>query len=97
VKAAAAGVDASRSLVRAWMTDDPLTMSSDTLLTDALATLKTRRHRRLPIVDAGELVGMVSLSDFFRVGGLLEVALPAADPAVGDPAVGEAAAPEASA
>lgn len=70
VTAAAAGVDASRSLVRAWMTTDVLTMPSATLLTEALETLKTRRHRRLPVVDDGELVGMISLSDFVRDGSL---------------------------
>lgn len=74
VTAAAAGVDASRSLVRAWMTADPLTMPSSTPLVDALATLKTRRHRRLPVVDDGELVGMISLSDFVRDGSLLDPA-----------------------
>ena len=56
------------------MTADPLTMPSSTPLTEALRTLKTRRHRRLPVVDDGELVGMVSLSDFIRDGGLLESA-----------------------
>lgn len=71
VTAAAAGVDASRSLVRAWMTADPLTMPSTTPLAEALQTLKTRKHRRLPIVDDGELVGMCSLSDFIRDGSLL--------------------------
>jgi len=71
VRAAAAGVDASRSLVRAWMTTDPLTMPSSTLLTDALAVLRDRKHRRLPVVDDGLLVGVVSLSDFIRAADLL--------------------------
>ena len=70
VAAAAAGVDASRSLARAWMTADPLTMPSSTPLTEALEVLRQRRHRRLPVVDGGELVGMVSLSDFVRVGAV---------------------------
>jgi len=70
VRAAAAGVDASRSLVRAWMTSDPLTMPSSTPLREALSVLRERRHRRLPVVDDGELVGIVSLSDFVRAADL---------------------------
>lgn len=66
VRAAAAGVDASRSLVRAWMTPDPLTMPSTTSTREALSVLRERRHRRLPVVDDGRLVGIVSLSDFVR-------------------------------
>ena len=68
VRAAAAGVEASRSLVRAWMTSEPFSMPSSTSLDDALETLRTRRHRRLPVVDDGKLVGIVSLSDFVRAG-----------------------------
>lgn len=70
VRAAAAGVDASRSLVRAWMTTEPLTMPSSTPLGEALAVLRERRHRRLPVVDDGVLVGVVSLSDFLRASDL---------------------------
>jgi len=80
VAAAAAGVDASRSLTRAWMTADPLTMPSTTRVSDALAVLRERRHRRLPIVDDGRLVGIVSLSDFVRAGAIT----------MGQPAVGAA-------
>jgi CBS domain-containing protein len=68
VRAAAAGVEASRSLVRAWMTTEPFSLPSTTGLDDALETLRTRRHRRLPVVDDGRLVGIVSLSDFVRAG-----------------------------
>jgi CBS domain-containing protein len=68
VRAAAAGVEASRSLVRAWMTIDPFTLPSTTPVTEALDTLRARRHRRLPVVDDGQLVGITSLSDFIRVG-----------------------------
>ena len=68
VRAAAAGVEASRSLVRAWMTVEPFSLPSTTSLHDALETLRKRRHRRLPVVDDGRLVGIVSLSDFVRAG-----------------------------
>ncbi|HVU72448.1 MAG TPA: CBS domain-containing protein [Mycobacteriales bacterium] len=68
VRAAAAGVEASRSLVRAWMTAEPFSLPSATSLHDALETLRARKHRRLPVVDEGHLVGIVSLSDFVRAG-----------------------------
>ena len=68
VRAAAAGVEASRSLVRAWMTTVPFSLPSSTTLDDALETLRSRQHRRLPVVDEGRLVGIVSLSDFVRAG-----------------------------
>jgi CBS domain-containing protein len=73
VNAAAAGVDASRSLARAWMTAAPFTMPSSTPLREAMLILRQRRHRRLPVVDDGELVGIVSLSDFVRAADLTAV------------------------
>ncbi len=72
VRAAAAGVDAARSLVRAWMTTDIYSLPSTTPVAEAMGQLRARRHRRLPVVDDGVLVGMVSLSDFVR-GGVASV------------------------
>jgi CBS domain-containing protein len=66
VNAAAAGVEASRSLVRAWMTEAPFSLPSTTPLTEAMEILRGRKHRRLPVVDDGKLVGIASLSDFLR-------------------------------
>ena len=56
--------DPSVVLVRDVMTRDPVTVTADTSLVRALATMREGCFRRLPIVDAsGSLVGLVSLDD----------------------------------
>jgi len=46
--------------VRNWMTPDPITVTSDTLIIDAQKIMKDHRIRRLPVVDRGKLVGIVT-------------------------------------
>lgn len=50
-------------LVRDWMTADPVTVSSKTTLPDAHDLMRRRRVRRLPVVDDGALVGIITLGD----------------------------------
>ena len=50
-------------LVRDWMTPDPLTVSPETPVMDALKLLKERGFRRLPVVSAGELIGITTRKD----------------------------------
>lgn len=50
-------------IVRNWMTADPVTVSPKTTLPDAHDLMKRRRVRRLPVVDEGKLVGIVTLGD----------------------------------
>lgn len=50
-------------IVRNWMTADPVTVTPKTTLPDAHDLMKRRRIRRLPVVDGGELVGIVTLGD----------------------------------
>ncbi len=50
-------------LVRDWMTPNPVTITSDTSLPDAHRLMTERRIRRLPVVDRGQLVGIVTLGD----------------------------------
>lgn len=46
------------------MTGDPMTVSSDTPIEDALRLMRNGAFRRLPVVDrAGKLSGLVSLDD----------------------------------
>ena len=52
-----------RQLVRDWMTRDPITISSDTSLPEAHRLMTDHRVRRLPVVDHGKLVGLVTLGD----------------------------------
>lgn len=50
-------------LVNKRMTRDPLVVSPDQTLADALRLTRARRIRHLPVVQDGELVGMVSDRD----------------------------------
>ena len=52
-----------RTKVRDVMTGQVLSVSPDTEVAAAARMMGTRQVRRLPVVDAGKLCGMVSLSD----------------------------------
>lgn len=52
-----------RRLVRDWMTPHPITVDPKTSLPDAHRLMKDSRIRRLPVVDRGRLVGIVTLGD----------------------------------
>ena len=45
------------------MTPDPDTVPKDIPIAQALHVMETRQIRRLPVVESGRLIGMVSLSD----------------------------------
>lgn len=46
-----------------WMTADPLTVPSDTPILEAMQLLRENGFRRLPVVDKGKLVGIVTDRD----------------------------------
>jgi acetoin utilization protein AcuB len=50
-------------LIKDWMTPDPITINEDTSMIKAIHIMKERRFRRLPVVSAGKLVGMVTDRD----------------------------------
>jgi len=50
-------------LVRDWMTRDPQTVSPTTPVMDAMQRLRQEAYRRLPVVDGGALVGIVTDRD----------------------------------
>ncbi|MGC8968835.1 MAG: CBS and ACT domain-containing protein [Thermus sp.] len=50
-------------LVRDWMTKNPLTVSPDTPVLEAINLLKGRGFRRLPVVKDGKLIGLVTDKD----------------------------------
>lgn len=50
-------------LIKDWMTKDPVTIAEDTSMIKAIHLMKERRFRRLPVVAAGKLVGMVTDRD----------------------------------
>jgi CBS domain-containing protein len=53
----------TKNLVRDWMTANPITVEPKTTLPEAHKIMKDRRIRRLPVIDRGHLVGIVTLGD----------------------------------
>lgn len=52
-----------KRLVGDWMTHNPVIVLPSTPLPDAYALMQERRVRRLPVMDGGRLVGIVTLGD----------------------------------
>lgn len=52
-----------RHLVKDWMTSDPITIGPSTTLPEANRLMKECGIRRLPVIDGGRLVGIVTLGD----------------------------------
>lgn len=52
--------------IRDVMTKNPITISSDTLIIDAQKIMKEKNIRRLPVVDNGKLVGIVTKHDLLE-------------------------------
>ena len=50
-------------LVRDWMTPNPRTVTPDTPVLDAIKLLKDQGYRRLPVLEADRLVGIVTDKD----------------------------------
>src|SRR3990172_6942640 len=52
-----------QELVRDWMTQEVITISPETSLAEAHKLMEGKRVRRLPVVDHGRIVGIVTLGD----------------------------------
>ena len=52
--------------VKHWMTKDPIAVSPDTLAVEAQKIMKENRIRRLPVVDKGKLVGIVTFRNLIE-------------------------------
>jgi CBS domain-containing protein len=52
-----------QELVKNWMTRDVVTIDADAGLSEAHRLMMDRRIRRLPVVKAGRLIGIVTLGD----------------------------------
>lgn len=50
-------------MVRDWMTPDPITITPDTTLPEAHRLMMAHSIRRLPVIDNGQLAGIVTLGD----------------------------------
>jgi CBS domain-containing protein len=67
LRAAASGTDLTRSPVSAWMTKDPEQASPDTTIEDALQIMLLNGFRHLPVLQARDVVGVVSLRDLAAI------------------------------
>ena len=61
-----AGRDPETTLVADVMTRDLITIHPDTRIGEAMTLMTEHRARHLPVLDAGEVVGMVSIGDVTR-------------------------------
>jgi CBS domain-containing protein len=63
VRALAAEHDAASHAVAGWMTPDPVTLGPDARIAEARDRMLEEGFRHIPVVDAGRLVGIVSIRD----------------------------------
>ena len=63
VKAIAAGVDPQEATVSEWMSEAPDTFSATVDVDEAITWLMETGYRHLPVIDDGELLGVVSIRD----------------------------------
>lgn len=57
-----------RNLVRDWMTPDPITIKPKATLPEAHRIMKEKKIRRLPVVDNGKIMGILTLGDVREAG-----------------------------
>src|SRR3954471_8357715 len=62
--------------VSEWMTEDPDCIAPDVSVHQAFASLAEHGYHHIPVVDAGRLVGVVSLRDLMRVAQIEPVVHP---------------------
>ena len=73
LRAAATGADPRTEPVRAWMTADPDVLGLHDEVGVAWSGLTHHHYRHLPVVDHGDLVGVVSMRDLLTVAQIRPV------------------------
>jgi CBS domain-containing protein len=66
IKALLPGLDAKQTPVGQVMTGDPVTVKPDDQLEGCMAIMATRGYRHLPVLDAGKVVGVISIGDVVK-------------------------------
>lgn len=66
VRVVSAGLDPKTTSVRDVMTAQFKSITSDTSIEDAMQLMTNKRVRHLPVLDGGELTGIVSIGDVTR-------------------------------
>ena len=60
------GLDAKQTLVSQVMTRDPVTVKPTDPLEGCMALMASRGFRHLPVLDAGKVVGVISIGDVVK-------------------------------
>ena len=68
VRVIAAGLDPSQLLIRDVMTPEPCTLPIDASAEQALELMRSRRARRIPLMDGDKIVGLVTIDDLILSG-----------------------------
>jgi CBS domain-containing protein len=66
IKVLLPGLDAKQTPVRQVMTGDPVTVTPDDQLEGCMAMMAARGFRHLPVLDAGKVVGVISIGDVVK-------------------------------
>jgi CBS domain-containing protein len=74
LRAVADGIDEATTLVRDRMTPNPETLDADDTTEHAAVLMIHGGFRHLPVIEAGEVVGVLSIRDLMRV--VLEDSVP---------------------
>jgi CBS domain-containing protein len=68
VRAISHSHDAPRHEVSSWMTRDPMTVGPNEETEAALRTMLQHGFRHLPVMEKGEVIGMISMRDLAAEG-----------------------------
>ncbi len=60
------GKSSKDTLIKDLMTENPLTVASDSTIDDCMKVMTNKHVRHLPVVDNGKIMGMVSIGDVVR-------------------------------
>ncbi len=66
IKVLLPGLDARHVMVREVMTAKPMTVKPSDSLEACMGVMASRNFRHLPVVDAGRLVGVISIGDVVK-------------------------------
>ena len=66
IKVLLPGLDAKQTPVGQVMTGNPVTVKPDDPLKDCMAMMAERGFRHLPVLDAGKVVGVISIGDVVK-------------------------------
>ena len=66
IKVLLPGLDAKQTPVRQVMTADPVTVKLDDQVDGCMAIMTERGFRHLPVLDAGKVVGVISIGDVVK-------------------------------